>query len=229
MPGRRGVCGGSRQGYLRTRHANGDDEARWMQRDECTECNPQASAIVCSALRALAARDANGDVPCMAFGPDPEHDATILVTGGAGFVGVNFVRRLLAGTACRIVSFDALTYAANPVSQESVSDTRHRLVPGDVRDAAALRQVLLDTQPDAVVHLAAESHVDRSIDAPAVFLETNVLGTFTLLQESLRHWKSLPPERAKRFRMLHVSTDEVFGPLALSAEPVDECAAARPN
>lgn len=162
-------------------------------------------------------------------GPDPAAPATVLVTGGAGFVGVNLVRRFLDCTRWRVVTVDALTYAANPASQAAVRDERHRLVRMDVRAAPALRALFEEARPDAVVHLAAESHVDRSIDAPAVFLETNVLGTFAVLQEALRYWRTLDAGRAARFRLLHASTDEVFGSLPEDAAPADEESAYRPT
>jgi dTDP-glucose 4,6-dehydratase len=117
----------------------------------------------------------------------------------------------------RVVTVDKLTYAGN---LESIADVvgapNHRFVRADVADAVAMRQVFADEDPDAVVHLAAESHVDRSIDAPGDFVHTNVVGTFTLLQESLRHVRALDGGRAARFRFVHVSTDEVFGSLELT-------------
>lgn len=168
-------------------------------------------------------------VPAWAAGPDPGDSATVIVTGGAGFAGVNLVRHVLAATAWRVVSYDLLTYAANPESQKAVADDRHLLVRGDVRDAAAFRALLEREQPHAVIHLAAESHVDRSIDGPLEFVDTNVSGTAAVLQESLRYWKGCAPEAAGRFRLVHVSTDEVFGSVEPGAAPLDECAPFRPT
>jgi dTDP-glucose 4,6-dehydratase len=140
--------------------------------------------------------------------------ATYLITGGAGFIGSALVRQLIAQTAHRVVNVDCLTYAGNLESlAEAREDPRHAFHRVDICDAPELRAVFEREQPDAVLHLAAESHVDRSIDGPADFVRTNVVGTFTLLQESLRYWRSLPPGRRDTFRLLHVSTDEVFGSL----------------
>ena len=140
---------------------------------------------------------------------------TILVTGGAGFIGGEFVRQLLREESLtKVVNLDKLTYAGNLDSlAEFASDNRHQFVQGDICDAALVRQLLTDHQPEAIVHFAAESHVDRSIDGPRVFLETNVIGTFTLLQESRGYWASLADVSKSKFRFLHVSTDEVYGSL----------------
>jgi dTDP-glucose 4,6-dehydratase len=121
---------------------------------------------------------------------------------------------LIRETEHRVVTVDKLTYAGSLESLADVFDAaNHRFVQADVADGPALRTVFEEEQPDGVIHLAAESHVDRSIDAPAEFIQTNVVGTFTLLQESLRHWRALPSNRAASFRVVHVSTDEVFGSL----------------
>ena len=126
--------------------------------------------------------------------------ATYLITGGAGFIGSALVRQLIAQTAHRVVNVDCLTYAGNLESlAEAREDPRHAFHRVDICDAPELRAVFEREQPDAVLHLAAESHVDRSIDGPADFVRTNVVGTFTLLQESLRYWRSLPPARRDTF------------------------------
>src|SRR4051812_742904 len=139
---------------------------------------------------------------------------TWLVTGGAGFIGSALVRMLLAETDHHVVNVDKLTYAGNLESLPGASaNPRYTFEPLDVCDAASMRVCFERFRPDAVVHLAAESHVDRSIDAPATFIETNVVGTFTMLQESLRYWRALDAAAKARFRFLHVSTDEVFGSL----------------
>ena len=139
--------------------------------------------------------------------------STLLVTGGAGFIGSAVVRRLV-DEGRRVVTVDKLTYAGSLASLgDALHHPLHRFEQVDVCDAEALRAVFARTSPAAVLHLAAESHVDRSIDAPAEFVRTNVLGTFTVLQESLRYWRALPPESAAGFRVVHVSTDEVYGEL----------------
>ena len=138
----------------------------------------------------------------------------LLVTGGAGFIGSALVRKLIAETDATVVTVDKLTYAGNLDSLAPVlGSDRHRFERVDVVDGAELRRVFDEHRPAAVVHLAAESHVDRSIDGPADFVRTNVVGTFTLLEEARRHWQRLPAPERDRFRFLHVSTDEVFGSL----------------
>ena len=140
--------------------------------------------------------------------------ATYLITGGAGFIGSALVRQLIAETPDRVVTVDKLTYAGN---LESLGDARehprHHFVCADICDPVAMRAAFSEADPAGVFHLAAESHVDRSIDGPGEFIQTNLVGTYTILQESLRHWSALPPDRAAAFRFLHVSTDEVFGSL----------------
>jgi dTDP-glucose 4,6-dehydratase len=136
---------------------------------------------------------------------------TLLVTGGAGFIGATFVRQILRSGSHRVVTLDKLTYAGNLDSLgTALEHPDHEFIRGDVADEGVVREVFERHRPDAVVHLAAESHVDRSIDAPAEFLRTNVLGTYCLLQEARRQWER---DRDPRFRFLHVSTDEVFGSL----------------
>ncbi|MDR0815912.1 MAG: dTDP-glucose 4,6-dehydratase [Desulfovibrio sp.] len=141
---------------------------------------------------------------------------TLIVTGGAGFIGSALIREALA-TGLRVVNVDKLTYSGNAASFAEVkNDPRCHFIQADIADAAAMRAVFEVFAPDAVMHLAAESHVDRSIDAPAAFIETNVRGTFVLLEEARRHVKSLAaadPQKARDFRFQHISTDEVFGDL----------------
>ncbi|MEJ7811952.1 MAG: dTDP-glucose 4,6-dehydratase [Gemmatimonadaceae bacterium] len=142
---------------------------------------------------------------------------TVLVTGGAGFIGSAVVRALIRTRPVTVVNVDKLTYAGNLDSLADVADDpRYRFERVDICDAAEVRRLFEQYEPDAVLHLAAESHVDRSIDGPGAFVETNIVGTFTLLQEARRYWTRLGGfnrERAERFRFLHVSTDEVFGSL----------------
>ncbi len=147
-----------------------------------------------------------------------EHSAVFLVTGGAGFIGSNFIRHVLAsGSDPRVVNLDKLTYAGNPATLADVaSHPNYAFVHGDITDAKLLASLFAEHSFTAVVHFAAESHVDRSIDSPEDFLLTNVLGTFRLLEAARRHWKTLSPDAAASFRFLHVSTDEVYG--SLSAE-----------
>ncbi|WP_075180892.1 dTDP-glucose 4,6-dehydratase [Pantoea sp. 1.19] len=138
----------------------------------------------------------------------------ILVTGGAGFIGSAVVRHIIDNTQDAVVNVDKLTYAGNLESLESVAGSpRYAFVQADITDAAAMRAVFRDHQPDAVMHLAAESHVDRSITGPAAFVETNVQGTYTLLEAARAYWQSLEPARQAAFRFHHISTDEVYGDL----------------
>jgi dTDP-glucose 4,6-dehydratase len=139
---------------------------------------------------------------------------TLLVTGGAGFIGSCFVRQVIAAARDRVVNLDKLTYAGNLASLDPVmANPRHVFVEGDIADRELVANLLAEYEPSAVVNFAAESHVDRSIDGPAEFVRTNVVGTCTLL-EAVRHWwRELPAADCRAFRFLHVSTDEVFGSL----------------
>lgn len=138
----------------------------------------------------------------------------ILVTGGAGFIGSALVRYLIGESSYQVLNLDKLTYAGVLSSLAEVADNpRHRFIRGDICDGALVAQLLTSFQPDIIAHLAAESHVDRSIDGPGEFIQTNVVGTFTLLQQALGYWQGLPPERRASFRFHHISTDEVYGSL----------------
>ena len=139
---------------------------------------------------------------------------TILVTGGAGFIGSAVVRHIIESTQDRVVNVDKLTYAGNLESLEFVENNpRYAFEQVDICDAKALAHVFEYHQPDAVMHLAAESHVDRSIDGPAAFIETNIVGTYTLLEAARAYWNSLNDEKKAAFRFHHISTDEVYGDL----------------
>jgi dTDP-glucose 4,6-dehydratase len=141
----------------------------------------------------------------------------ILVTGGAGFIG-SAVVRLLVAKGVHVVNFDKLTYAGNLKSLRDVAQApNYRFVEADIGDVPRMLVLLAEERIDAIMHLAAESHVDRSIDGPGIFVETNVVGTFRLLNAALAYWRELPPERRDAFRFHHISTDEVFGDL-----PFDE-------
>lgn len=139
---------------------------------------------------------------------------TLLVTGGAGFIGSALIRLLLRESEYRIVNMDKLTYAASHEALEDVAAHPHyRFEQADICDAEALARIFDEYQPDGVMHLAAESHVDRSIDGPADFIETNVVGTFRLLEATLAHWRKLDAPARRSFRFHHISTDEVYGTL----------------
>jgi dTDP-glucose 4,6-dehydratase len=156
---------------------------------------------------------------------------TIFVTGGAGFIGSNFIlQRLETGAATSLVNLDKLTYAGNPRNLETLAtDRRYEFVHGDIGDRNLVRRLLEQCQPSAIVHFAAESHVDRSIRGPDDFIRTNVDGTFALLEEVRAYWTSLNGDEGKRFRFLHVSTDEVYGSLGPHDSPFSETTAYAPN
>jgi dTDP-glucose 4,6-dehydratase len=154
----------------------------------------------------------------------------ILVTGGAGFIGANFVVSTLAATGEPIVTLDKLTYAGSLDNLSPLDgDARHVFVRGDICDRALLRRLLAERKPRAIVHFAAESHVDRSIEGPGEFIQTNVVGTFSLLEEARAYWGSLSGEARDRFRFLHVSTDEVYGSLTADAPAFTEAHPYAPN
>ncbi len=138
----------------------------------------------------------------------------ILITGGAGFIGSALVRYLINETEHRVVNVDKLTYAGNLESLKSIeSSPRYNFEHADICDAPKMAELLQTHQPDAIMHLAAESHVDRSIDGPAAFIETNIIGTYTLLEAARGYWQALPEAKKSAFRFHHISTDEVYGDL----------------
>ncbi|MCE2565435.1 dTDP-glucose 4,6-dehydratase [Komagataeibacter sp. FNDCF1] len=147
----------------------------------------------------------------------------ILLTGGCGFIGSAVVRNLIHATDHSVINVDCMTYAASPETvAEVASSSRYRHVPASILDAAAMKHLFETHQPDAVMHLAAESHVDRSIDGPGVFMQTNVMGTCTLLEAAHAYWKGLDNARQQAFRFHHISTDEVFGHLGAGDPPFTE-------
>ncbi len=154
----------------------------------------------------------------------------ILVTGGAGFIGSNFVLDWLQSSDEPVINLDKLTYAGNPDNLASLAgDARHQLVQGDICDRALVAALLAQHQPRAIVHFAAESHVDRSIHGPGDFIRTNVDGTFNLLEVTRAYLATLTDERRQAFRFLHVSTDEVFGTLSPTDPPFSETTPFAPN
>jgi dTDP-glucose 4,6-dehydratase len=154
----------------------------------------------------------------------------LLVTGGAGFIGSNLVLSTIAALDEPIVNLDKLTYAGDLANLDSLrGDARHVFVQGDICDRALVRDLLQRHRPRAVVHLAAESHVDRSIEGPAPFVYTNVVGTFALLEEAREYWSGLPEPARGAFRFLHVSTDEVYGSLGPADPAFSETTPYAPN
>jgi dTDP-glucose 4,6-dehydratase len=154
----------------------------------------------------------------------------IMVTGGAGFIGANFVLDWLAVNNEPVINLDKLTYAGNPENLQCLQgDTRHTLVQGDIGDRNLVAQLLATHQPRAVINFAAESHVDRSIHGPGDFIQTNIVGTFNLLEAVRGYWSALPAAEKAAFRFLHVSTDEVYGSLAEDAPAFSESNPVEPN
>jgi len=155
---------------------------------------------------------------------------TILVTGGAGFIGSNFVLQCIQEGTSSILNLDHLTYAGNLRNLESISgDPRYQFVCGDIGDRNLVRELLRTHEPIAIVHFAAESHVDRSIRGPDDFIRTNINGTFALLEETRGYWSALDDDQRKLFRFLHVSTDEVYGSLGVGDPPFSENTPYAPN
>ncbi|MBR29586.1 MAG: dTDP-glucose 4,6-dehydratase [Rhodobacteraceae bacterium] len=154
----------------------------------------------------------------------------LLVTGGAGFIGSATIRHAMRDRVLSVVNVDKLTYAATPEALEDCADSpNYALVQADIADAEAMAAVFTTHQPDAVMHLAAESHVDRSIDGPAAFIATNVTGTFTLLEAARDYWNGLPGARKSAFRFHHISTDEVYGSLGPDDPAFSETTPYAPN
>ncbi|MBR7799028.1 dTDP-glucose 4,6-dehydratase [Undibacterium fentianense] len=154
----------------------------------------------------------------------------ILVTGGAGFIGANFVLDWLTESQESVINLDKLTYAGNLNNLVSLkNDPRHLFIHADINDSETLKKLLSEYQPRAVLHFAAESHVDRSIHGPAAFIQTNVNGTFALLETVRAYWQNLDSDKKSMFRFLHVSTDEVYGTLEADDPPFTETTAYAPN
>ncbi|CAM4363815.1 dTDP-glucose 4,6-dehydratase [Kerstersia similis] len=155
---------------------------------------------------------------------------TLLVTGGAGFIGSHFILEWFNHNQETVLNLDALNYAGNMANLAPLKqDARHRFVHGDIRDRDLLAQVLADHRPRALVHFAAQTHVDRSIDDPTAFIQTNVDGTGVLLEACRHYWSALPEDERASFRFLHISTDEVYGSLSLTADAATEAHPYRPS
>lgn len=157
-------------------------------------------------------------------------DRTILVTGGAGFIGSALCRHLVRGGRTRVINLDKLTYAGSLAALAEVEQSPlYRFVRGDIADTVLVAALLEDEGVDAIMHLAAESHVDRSIAAPDIFIDTNITGTFRLIETALAYWRSLEGEARARFRFHHVSTDEVFGDLPFDDSRFSEVSPYKPS
>jgi dTDP-glucose 4,6-dehydratase len=159
-----------------------------------------------------------------------EHSEAILVTGGAGFIGSNFVLHWMRRSGAVLINLDKLTYAGNPANLASVADSpNYTFVQGDITDRALVESLLAKHRPRAIVHFAAESHVDRSIHGPEEFVETNVRGTLVMLEAARAYWSQLDADEKTAFRFLHVSTDEVYGTLSPNDPPFSETTPYAPN
>lgn len=155
---------------------------------------------------------------------------TILVTGGCGFIGSNFILHWFQNEDAAVLNLDKLTYAGNPRNLASISSAvRYRFVHGDIGDRELVGKILQEHRPEAIVHFAAESHVDRSILGPDDFIQTNVVGTFSLLEQARAYWSELAPKERDHFRFLHISTDEVYGSLGPGDSPFTEMTRYTPN
>lgn len=155
----------------------------------------------------------------------------LLITGGCGFIGTNLIRHFLNSSdpSLRLINLDALTYAGNSDNLKNLSDPRYQFIEGNILDTQLVSKILLQNKIQAVLHLAAESHVDRSIESPNVFVQTNVVGTLSMLQASRHYWEQLPGAQKEHFRFLHVSTDEVFGSLSSSDPAFTETTSYQPS
>lgn len=153
----------------------------------------------------------------------------IIVTGGAGFIGSALIKNLINQKDCDILNIDKLTYASNLHSLERISSNNYALLEADICDEYVIPDAINNFRPDAIFHLAAESHVDRSIESPGEFIKTNINGTYNLLNASLNYWEKLDSLRKENFRFIHVSTDEVYGSLDLNQKPFNETSRYKPN
>ena len=153
----------------------------------------------------------------------------ILITGGCGFIGSCLIRSLAKNHNIEILNIDNLTYAANINATQVTDKSNYKLIKADISKSREIMDIFTNFQPDAVFHLAAETHVDRSIDGPSSFIETNILGTYNLLSESLSYWKNLNTINKKNFRFVHISTDEVYGSLGQHDSPFNEECNYKPN
>ena len=154
----------------------------------------------------------------------------LLVTGGAGFIGSAVIRHIIENTNDSVINLDKLTYAGNLATLDSLkNDSRHIFINGDIGDHALVRRLLKEHQPRAIINFAAESHVDRSIHGPAEFVQTNIVGTFNLLECARAYWNELDASKKTGFRFHHVSTDEVYGSLSASDPAFTETSPYKPN